>query len=114
MLVRRQPWWHAVLVLFAEAVSIDGRLLFLFLVVVILFFAVAIAALAFGFVWAARAGRGSVQALTGWLVVGLLEFYVAAAVRNTPFGAVILLILVGQVLLFAISRRSGTKPGSND
>lgn len=83
----------------AESVSIDGGALVAILAVLLVVLLAAAAAVVLGFVWAWRAGRGSMHSLVGLLIVVALEVMGAFA-----SGFLTLLAAVGQVGTFAVSR----------
>jgi hypothetical protein len=56
-----------------EGPQIDGGVLVVILVIFLLFVAAVIGVVVAGCVWAARAGRGSERARTGWACVALVE-----------------------------------------
>ena len=95
----------------AEAVSIDGGTLVLILVALFLFFAACCALVTAGFVWAARAGRGSRAALAAWLPMAAIEAVLAATVvpstidgRPNVYGIVAGAVLAGQVVRYQRAR----------
>jgi len=86
-------------VVLAEAVSIDGGALVAILVVLLVVLLVAGAGVVLGFVWAWRAGRGSMHSLVGLLIVVALEVMAAFVT-----GFLTLLPAAGQVVTYAVSR----------
>lgn len=102
----------------AEAISIDGGLLFLILVVLVVMLVVALVVGIGGCIWAWRAGCGSRPALAGWIICASLEGLAALAflpplVVGEPSAAVLVpLAALGlQVVLFRRGRSRG--PTSN-
>lgn len=97
----------------AETVQLDGGLLLLLLIFVLLFVAFLVAVVVFGFVWAARAGRGSQAALAGWIVTLVIEGLLAAQaifaaiqrLRLSPFPLTVAAIIAGQAVVFSQARR---------
>ena len=83
----------------AEAVSIDGGALVAILAVLLVVLLVTVAGVVLGFVWAWRAGRGSMHSLVGFLLVVALEVMAAF-----PTGFLTLLPVVGQVATYVVSR----------
>ena len=104
------PWKTDPFVVFAEAVSLDGGALVAVLVILFLVAAVAVAVAVLGFVWAARAARGSTRALQGWAAVLVLEVFVLVTsgfdLRNGALWTSLALV-IGQVITFAGMRRRG-------
>lgn len=88
----------------AEAVSIDGRVLFLLLVMLIAMAATAIAVVVAGFVWAYRAGRGSRHALTWWLVIDGVVVLSVLASRSGELILTTLLVAGAQSAVYAVTR----------
>jgi hypothetical protein len=86
-------------VVLAESVSIDGGALVAILAVLLVVLLVGAAGVVLGFVWAWRAGRGSMHSLVGLLMVVALEVMGAFA-----SGFLTLLPAVGQVATYAVSR----------
>lgn len=98
----------------AETVSIDGGALVLILIVLLLTLAVAAAVVIAGFVFAYRAGKGSHNALVGWMVVAGMELLVlllavlALFQGNGGRGFVVpTLALLGQAGVFLRAKRQG-------
>lgn len=87
----------------AETVSIDGGALLLILVVLLVLAALWCALMVLGCVWAVRAGRGSRRALTGWVIVSVLEVLPALGGLGTILAVPGLAFLV-QVGLYAWAR----------
>lgn len=78
----------------AEAVSLDGRAIFLLLVIFVALCLASVAVVVLGCVCALRAGRGSERALIGLLVCVALESFLAIPA--------LLGILAGDFTLFAL------------
>lgn len=86
-------------VVLAESVSIDGGALVAILAVLLLLLLVQVVAVVLGFIWAWRAGQGSMHSLVGLLIVLALEVMGAFV-----SGFLTLLPAVGQVVTYAVSR----------
>lgn len=97
----------------AEAVSIDGGALVAILAVLLVVLLLTLATVMLGFVWAWRAGRGSMHSLVGFLIVVALEVMAAF-----PSGFLTALPVLGQVGTYLVSRArhpaSSTAKGLED
>ena len=109
------------MVVLAEAVSIDGGALVALLAVMLAVLLSAVAGVVLGFVWAWRAGRGSMHALVGWVLVTALEVMAFFAAGLDVGNAALWLSLgaiAGQAVTYVASRArhpaSSTTKGLED